>query len=303
MGFRAHACLFKDNETVGAVLQVFINGVMLGGIYGLISMGLTLTFGVMKIVNFAHGEFLMLGMYGAFWLFYFLGLSPYLSILVVVPVMFLFGLLIQRGLIQRLIDATGITQIFVTVGLSMVLQNAVLYMWSADYRGVKIPIGTMSLRIGDITISLSRLIVFLATLAIVIFLLLFLKKTSLGKAMRATSQNWRAAWLMGVNVRKIYLIAFAMGSALAGLAGCMIIPIFSVFPSVGVNFVLITFVVVVLGGMGSIPGAFLAGIIVGLIETFSGFLLAPSLGPMVVFVFFVLILLFKPSGLVGRSRI
>ncbi|MGA2226684.1 MAG: branched-chain amino acid ABC transporter permease, partial [Syntrophobacteraceae bacterium] len=182
---------------MGAVLQVFINGVMLGGIYGLISMGLTLTFGVMKIVNFAHGEFLMLGMYGAFWLFYFLGLSPYLSILVVVPVMFLFGLLIQRGLIQRLIDATGITQIFVTVGLSMVLQNAVLYMWSADYRGVKIPIGTMSLRIGDITISLSRLIVFLATLAIVIFLLLFLKKTSLGKAMRATSQNWRAAWLMG----------------------------------------------------------------------------------------------------------
>ncbi len=286
-----------------AVIQLCINGIMLGGIYGLVSMGLTLTFGVMKIVNFAHGEFLMLGMYGAFWLFHLFGIQPYISIPIMIPAMFAFGLLVQRGLIQRLIDATGITQIFVTVGLAMALQNGVLYLWSADYRGIKVPIATKSLTLGNVTISLSRLLVFVVTLAVVIFLLLFLKRTKLGKAMRATSQNWRAAMLMGINVRKIYLIAFALGSALVGLAGCMIIPIYSVFPSVGVNFVLITFVVVVLGGMGNITGAFLAGIIVGLVETISGFLLAPSLGPLVVFVFFVVMLLFKPSGLVGKARI
>jgi branched-chain amino acid transport system permease protein len=287
---------------VEVAIQLFINGIMLGGIYGLISMGLTLTFGVMRIVNFAHGEFLMLGMYGAFWLFHLFGIHPYVSVVIMIPMMFAFGLLVQRGLIQKLIDAPGITQIFVTVGFAMVLQNGVLYLWSADYRGVKLPLATMSLTLGNITISISRLIVFLVTVAVVIFLLYFLKKTSLGKAMRATSQNWRAAWLMGVNIQKIYLIAFAMGSALVGLAGCMIIPIFSVFPSVGINFVLITFVVVVLGGMGDILGAFLAGLIVGLIETVSGFLLAPSLGPLVVFVFFVLILLFRPSGLMGKMR-
>jgi len=287
---------------VRTVLQLLLNGIMLGGIYGLISMGLTLIFGVMKIVNFAHGEFLMLAMYGAFWLFHFFGISPYISLLIVTPAMFAFGLLIQRGLIQKLIDAPGITQIFVTVGLSMALQNGILYLWSADYRGVRVPAATMSLTMGNISISTSRLMVFAANIAVVLFLMFFLKKTSLGKAMRATSQNWRAAWLMGVNVQKIYLIAFAMGSALVGIAGCMIIPIYSVFPSVGINFVLITFVVVVLGGMGDIVGAFLSGLIVGLVETVSGFLLAPSLGPLVVFVFFVLILLFKPSGIAGKVR-
>lgn len=286
-----------------SLFQLFFNGLMLGGIYGLISMGLTLTFGVMKIVNFAHGEFLMLGMYGAFWLFHLLGIHPYLSIVVMIPMMFAIGLLVQRGLIQKLIDAPGITQIFVTVGLSMALQNGVLYLWSADYRGVKIPIATKSLGIGGATLSLSRLIVFGVTVAVVIFLLLFLKKTSLGKAMRATSQNWKAAWLMGVNIRKVYLIAFAMGSCLMGLAGSMMIPIYPVFPTVGSNFILITFVVVVLGGMGDILGAFFAGLIVGLVETVSGFFLAPALGPLVVFTFFVLILLFKPSGLMGRMRI
>jgi len=286
-----------------SLFQLFFNGLMLGGIYGLISMGLTLTFGVMKIVNFAHGEFLMLGMYGAFWLFHLLGIHPYLSIVVMIPMMFAIGLLVQRGLIQKLIDAPGITQIFVTVGLSMALQNGVLYLWSADYRGVKIPIATKSLGIGGATLSLSRLIAFGVTVAVVIFLLLFLKKTSLGKAMRATSQNWKAAWLMGVNIRKVYLIAFAMGSCLMGLAGSMMIPIYPVFPTVGSNFILITFVVVVLGGMGDILGAFFAGLIVGLVETVSGFFLAPALGPLVVFIFFVLILLFKPSGLMGRMRI
>lgn len=285
------------------IFQLFINGIMVGGIYGLISMGLTLIFGVMKIVNFAHGEFLMLSMYCTFWFFHLLGIPPYLSVFIVVPLMFVIGLITQRGLIQRLIDAPDITQIFVTVGLSIALQNGILFLWSADYRGVKIPMATESLVIGGMMFSLSRLIVFGVTVAVMFFLLLFLKNTSLGKAMRATSQNWKASWLMGVNIHKIYLLAFAIGSSCVGLAGAMIMPIYSVFPTVGSFFVLVAFVVVVLGGMGDIVGAFLAGLIVGLVETFSGFFLAPALGPMVVFVFFVLILLFKPSGLMGRIQL
>lgn len=276
---------------------------MLGGIYGLISMGLTLIFGVMKIINFAHGEFFMLSMYGTFWLFHLLGIHPYLSVFVMVPIMFAIGLITQRGLIQRLIDAPDIVQIFVTVGLSIALQNGVLFAWSADYRGIKIPFAAKSLLLGGMMFSLSRLLVFGVTVAVMLFLLLFLKKTSLGKAMRATSQNWKAAWLMGVNTHKIYLIAFAIGSSCVGLAGAMIIPIYSVFPTVGSYFVLVAFVVVVLGGMGDIMGAFLAGLIVGLVETLSGFFFAPALGPMVVFVFFVLILLFKPSGLMGKAML
>ena len=275
---------------------------MVGGIYGLISMGLTLIFGVMKIINFAHGEFFMLSMYGTFWLFHLLGIHPYLSVFLMVPIMFAIGLVTQRGLIQRLIDAPDIAQIFVTVGLSIALQNGVLFAWSADYRGIKIPFATKSLLLGGMNFSLSRLLVFGVTVGVMLFFLLFLKRTSLGRAMRATSQNWKAAWLMGVNIHKIYLIAFAIGSSCVGLAGAMIIPIYSVFPTVGSYFVLVAFVVVVLGGMGDIMGAFLAGLIVGLVETFSGFFLAPQLGPMVVFVFFVLILLFKPSGLMGKMQ-
>ena len=283
-------------------LQLLVNGILLGGIYGLISIGLTLIFGVMKVVNFAHGEFIMVAMYGAYWVFHFFGIQPYVAIIIVAPMMFGFGLVVQRVLIQRLIDAPGFTQIFVTVGLSMALQNGILYLWSADFRGVKVPIATASLMLDTVTISVSRLLVFAASCVVTLALMLFLKKTALGKAMRATSQNWRAACLMGVDIKKIFLLSFAIGSALIGIAGCMIIPIYSVFPSVGMNFVLIAFVVVVLGGMGSIQGAFLAGIIVGVLEIMSGFFLAPALGPMIVFVFFVLILLFRPTGLLGTAR-
>jgi branched-chain amino acid transport system permease protein len=287
---------------LASFLQLLLNGILLGGIYGLISIGLTLIFGVMKVVNFAHGEFLMIAMYGAFWVFHFFGIQPYLAIILIAPMMFAFGLIIQRVLIQRLIDAPGFTQIFVTVGLSMALQNGILYIWSADFRGVKVPIASTSLMLGSITISYSRLFVFAAACVVTIALTLFLKNTALGKAMRATSQNWRAACLMGVDIKKIFLLSFAIGSSLIGIAGCMIIPIYSVFPSVGMNFVLIAFVVVVLGGMGNIQGAFLAGIIVGVLETMSGFFLAPALGPMIVFIFFILILLFRPTGLLGAAR-
>jgi branched-chain amino acid transport system permease protein len=283
-------------------LQVCSNGILLGGIYALISMGLTLIFGVMNVVNFAHGEFLMISMYMAFWLYYFLGIHPYVSLVIVIPAMFFIGLLTQKGLIQRLIGAGHFAQIFVTVGLIIALQNGALFFWTADFRGVHTEIGKYALNIGGCLISTSRVLILAVSILVMVGLLVFLKKTYIGRAMRATSQNGRAAWLMGINVNQIYMIAFGIGSLCVGVAGAMLMPVYSVFPTVGSYFVLVAFVVVVLGGMGDIVGAFVAGIIVGLIETIGGYVLAPRLGVLCVFILFVLILLFMPSGIKIKAR-
>jgi len=287
---------------LASVLQVVYNGVLLGGIYALISMGLTLIFGVMNVVNFAHGEFLMISMYMAFWLYHFFGIHPYVSLVLIMPAMFIIGLITQKGLIQRLIEAGHFAQIFATVGLGMVLQNGALFLWTADFRGVYTEIGAHSLNVGGGRLSTSRVLALIAAILVMVGLLVFLKKTRIGLAMRAISQNGRAAWLMGINVNQVYMIAFGIGSLCVGVAGAMLIPVYSVFPTVGSYFVLIAFVVVVLGGMGDIVGAFVSGIIIGLIETVGGYVMAPRLGVLCVFVLFVVILLFMPSGIRVKSR-
>lgn len=283
-------------------LQIVFNGILLGGIYALIAMGLTLIFGVMNVVNFAHGEFLMISMYMAFWLHFFWGIHPYVSLVAVIPAMFVIGLITQKGLVQRLVEAGHFAQVFVTVGLGMAMQNGALFLWSADFRGVHTEIGVQSFTIGGCKISMSRFIVLAISVLVMVGLLLFLKKTRTGMAMRATSQNRRAAWLMGININRIYMIAFGIGSLCVGIAGSMLVPVYSVFPTVGTYFVLIAFVVVVLGGMGDLIGAFIAGIIVGLIETIGGYLIAPRLGALCVFILFILILLFMPSGIKVRIK-
>ncbi len=284
-------------------LQIFCNGILLGGIYALISMGLTLIFGVMKVVNFAHGEFLMMAMYFSFWLNCFLGIHPYLSVVFIIPAMFVIGLLVQKGLIQRLVGATDFAQIFATVGLMIVMQNGALLLWTADFRGYQGISATKSIQFSGVLISQPRLVILGVAILVMIGLLLFLKKTHIGRAMRATSQNGRAAWLMGINVNRVYMIAFGLGCVCVGIAGAMLLPVYSVFPTVGTYFVLIAFVVVVLGGMGDIVGAFMAGLIVGVIETVGGYLLAPRLGALCVFVLFILILLIKPSGIRFGSKL
>jgi branched-chain amino acid transport system permease protein len=284
------------------ILQVLFNGVLLGGVYALISMGLTLIFGVMNVVNFAHGEFLMVSMYMAFWLYHFFGIHPYVSLAFIMPAMFIIGLVTQKALIQRLIEAGHFAQIFATVGLGMVLQNGALFLWAADFRGVHTEIASHSVNFGGYLVSSSRALSLIAAIFVMVGLLIFLKKTRIGLAMRATSQNGRAAWLMGINVNQVYMIAFGIGSLCVGVAGAMLIPIYSVFPTVGNYFSLIAFVVVVLGGMGDIPGAFVSGIIIGIIETMGSYVLAPRLGVLCVFVLFVLILLFLPSGIRVKFR-
>jgi len=282
------------------IIQVLVSGILLGGIYAVISIGLTMIFGVTRIINFAHGEFLMLAMYGTFWLFTFYGMDPYVSLLIVTPAMFLVGLLAQWSVIQPILGAAPLMQIFATVGLSVAMQNAALLVWHADYRTVRTSYSTSVLEVGGLLVSIPRLAAFgVAVLMAVGFFLLF-KYTYLGKALRAVAQDRRSAMLMGINVERIYLLSFGIGTACVGVAGAMLMPMYYTFPTVGTYFVLTAFVVVVLGGMGSMTGACVGGLIIGVIEAFSGFLIAPALKEAVYFVIFILMLLFRPSGLFGQ---
>jgi branched-chain amino acid transport system permease protein len=283
------------------VIQLIINGLLLGGMYALISIGLTLIFGVLEIINFAHGEFLMLGMYASYWLFQLYGIDPYLSLLIVLPVFFFIGLAIQRIAIQPILTAPALNQIFMTVGLSLVLQNVALFFWTADYRTVQTPYSAVTLKTSGLLISFPRLVAFFLAIGTIAALLMFLKKTYTGKAIRALAQERRAAMLMGINVYRTYQIAFGIGIACVGAAGAMLIPVYFVFPTVGTLFVLIAFVVVILGGYNSLIGALIGGLIIGVVEALSGFFISPHLKEAIYFVIFILILLFRPAGLFGRA--
>lgn len=282
------------------IFQLIINGLLLGGIYALISIGLTLIWGVLEIVNFAHGEFLMLGMYASYWLFRLYGVDPYLSLLIIIPLFFIIGLFVQRFTIQPIIEAPPLNQIFMTVGLSMVLQNAALFFWNADYRTLKTSYSALTLKTSDLMISFPRLVAFVLAMGIISALLVFLKRTYTGKAIRALAQERRAAMLVGINVYRTYQIAFGIGIACVGAAGAMLIPVYFVFPTVGGLFVLVAFVVVILGGYNSLIGSLVGGLIIGIVEAFSGFFISPHLKEGVYFVLFILILLLRPTGLFGR---
>jgi branched-chain amino acid transport system permease protein len=283
------------------ILQLIINGLLLGGMYALISIGLTLIFGVLEIINFAHGEFLMLAMYASFWLFQLYGIDPYVSMLIILPLFFFVGVAVQKVTIQPILNAPPLNQIFMTVGLSLVLQNVALFIWTADYRTVKTAYSGLTLKTTGLLISFPRLVAFLLAMGLIAALLIFLKKTYTGKAIRALAQERKAAMLMGINVYRTYQIAFGIGIACVGAAGAMLIPVYFVFPSVGSLFVLIAFVVVILGGYNSLIGSLVGGLMIGVVESFSGFFISPHLKEAIYFVIFILILLFKPAGLFGRA--
>ena len=283
------------------MFQLVLNGLLLGGVYALISIGLTLIFGVLEIVNFAHGEFLMLSMYAAFWLFQLYGIDPYLSILIILPVFFVIGLAVQRVTIQPILNSPPLNQIFTTIGLSLILQNVALFFFKADYRTIKTSYSDLGLNIAGLIVSFPRLIAFLLAMGIIAVLLIYLKSTYTGMAIRALAQERRAAMLMGIDVYKTYRLAFGIGIACVGAAGSILMPIYFVFPTVGSLFVLIAFVVVILGGYNSLIGSLLGGLIIGVIEGFSGFFISPHLKEVVYFIIFIFILIFKPTGLLGRK--
>ncbi|WHZ05249.1 branched-chain amino acid ABC transporter permease [Neobacillus sp. YX16] len=284
------------------ILQTLISGLLLGGIYSLISMGLNLILGVVRIVNFAHGEFLMIAMYLSFVFYSTMGLDPYVSGILVIACLFILGLITQRFLIQPILDTPDTTKIFVTLGLSIALQNLALMTMGANHMSVRTSYQSSVISIGELAISIPRLISFIVAISVAALLYLFLQKTMVGKAVRAVSMQRQAAHLMGINVKKIYLLAFGIGIGLVGLAGSMLTPIYSVYPTLGTSFVLIAFVVVVLGGMGSMFGAFFGGLIIGLVEALSGVLLETGLKEAVYFAIFILVLLFRPSGIFGLGK-
>ncbi|MCD6473106.1 branched-chain amino acid ABC transporter permease [Candidatus Aerophobetes bacterium] len=284
------------------IIQLIINGLLAGGIYALVSIGLCLIFGVVEVINFAHGEFLMLGMYTTYWLFYFFKIDPYLSLLIVIPLSFLIGVITQRVLIQPLLDAPPLNQIFVTMGLSILLQNVALILWKATYRTIKTTYSSWFIKSGGLSISFPRLLACIVASGITVALLIFLKKTYVGKAIRAIAQDKRGATLMGINVHRMYQLTFGLGTVCVGIAGAILMPIYYAFPTVGLLFCLTAFAVVIVGGYNSLTGAFIAGFVIGLIESFSGFFISPHLQQGVYFAIVILVLLFKPSGLLGLKE-
>lgn len=281
--------------------QLIYSGLLIGSIYALMSMGLTLIFGVLRIVNFAHGEFLMIAMYGAWAITRVAGLNPFVAAVVVVPAMFLFGLMIHRIIIQPGLDKPHMVLVFVTMGLSILMQNLALMIFTADLYDVPPMFGGRSIVIGPFYAKAELLIGFAVAVVCTLGLRFVLQATYLGKAIRATVQDGEAAQLMGIPVPRIFLITFAAGSALVGLAACVMMPLFSVFPTVGLNFVLIAFVIVVLGGMGSLEGALLGGICIGVVQSISSYYIAPAYGQMFFFILFLLVMIFRPDGLLGRK--
>lgn len=284
------------------LLQLLINGIMLGSMYAIISVGLTLIFGVVRVVNFAHGELLMVGMYAVYLLFLKFGIHPYIAAVPVVVLLFLIGVLIQRFIIQPLLNADEHIQIFATVGLSTALVNLALMAFGADLYSVNAPDVRRSLEFGSFRILIGQLVMFGSAIALVAGLHAFMQKTTLGRAIRATAQNRNAALLMGVKVDRIYVISFGLGAACVGLAAALISPLFPATPTVGTYFVLTAFVVVVLGGMRSMYGAFFGAMIIGLVDSLSAYYIAPDLKEVVYFAIFILILIFKPTGLFGLGR-
>lgn len=281
------------------LIQAFVSGLLLGGIYITISVGLSIIFGVLKVINFAHGEFIMIAMYATFMLFIKLHLDPLLSLCIVTPLMFLVGALCYKIFIDPVMGKSSDIQIFVTVGLLILLQNLALAIWGANYVSVRTPYSDSVITLGFVSISTIRLIATLVSALVLVGLYFLLHHTQLGRAIRAVSQDREAAAAYGINIKNIYMLTFGLGIALTGVGGGLLIPIFYAFPTVGTYFTLVAFVIVVLGGLGSISGAVVGSIIIGVVDTMSGYLLDPALKEAVYFIVFVAILLLKPSGLFG----
>jgi branched-chain amino acid transport system permease protein len=282
--------------------QSLISGILIGGVYALIGIGLTIIFGVMRVINFAHGDILMIGMYGTYFLFTLFHIDPFVSIIITIPLMFLYGAFLQKAFINRAFNALPQNQILLTIGMGLVMSNTIMLAFTSDYKILSTTYSSSSVTILGISVSEPLVVSFAITIAITAALYWFLYRTDMGQAIRATAQDREAAQLMGINVRRMAIIAFGIGSALAGTAGALISPTYYIFPQVGSVFTLKAFVITVLGGMGSIVGATLGGVLIGVAESVGGVYFGSGWKDVIVFVLFLLVLLFKPSGLLGTSK-
>jgi branched-chain amino acid transport system permease protein len=283
-------------------VQALINGVLTGGVYSLMAVGLSLIFGVMRVINFAHGDMMVWGMYLSLWLFTTLGLDPYLSIPLTGAVVFLLGAAIQRGLVNRILAAPHEMQILLMMGVALVLENLALMVWGPDPRRVNVSYGLSTFWMGPIVVDLPRLVTFALALTLALVLYLFLRRTDLGRMIRAASDNQTGALLVGTDITKVFTLAFGAGAACVGAAGSLMTPLLPFTPSSGLLFTVTSFNIVIIGGMGNLLGAFVGGLLVGVSESLGAVLLVPSLKEIVGFVLLVVILLFRPQGLLGGRR-
>jgi len=288
--------------TINIIVNVLIGGLLIGGIYGIVAIGLTLIFGILKIINFAHGEFLMLGMYISYFSCLYFGIDPYLSLLIVIPAIFFIGVICEAFLIKPIIEAPPDIQILLTFGLVLVIQNIALFLWTGDWRSLNIPLTFKTITIGDIHVQSTMFIAFLGSLLFIVLLFLFLKKSDYGKAIRACSDEREGALFVGLAIHKIYYITFGIGAMLAGIAGTLVLPFYAASPTVGLVFTMQAFIVITLGGLGSVPGALIGGLIVGIAESMGALFLTGSLKQVVTFVLFIAILCFRPSGVFGEKQ-
>jgi branched-chain amino acid transport system permease protein len=284
------------------LLAATINGLLIGGIYTLVASGLTLIYGVLHIINFAHGSLLMLAMFGVYFLLTKLGVDPYLSLVVMVPAMFALGYVMYRGLIGKLAQGKDENILLITLGLSILIENLALMFFKGDTRTISVSYSDRMVELGPLLLSFPKIVSFLAAMVLCALLGLFIQRTDTGRAIRAVAKERMGARLVGIDVDRVFAISYGIGLATLGAAACLLMPIFYVSPTTGHVFVIVAFTVVVLGGMGSFFGAVVGGLIVGLTESFGDLFLGESLGQIGISLIFILILLFRPQGLFGGGK-
>ncbi|HEV3348518.1 MAG TPA: branched-chain amino acid ABC transporter permease [Methylomirabilota bacterium] len=285
------------------ILQAGLSGLFMGSVYALIAIGFTLVFGVTNIVNFAHGNFVMAAMFVTYLLFKTAHVDPYLGLVVVLPLFFGFGALVYALVIRRIVDAPHSAHMMVTLGLLIFLENLANLFFGGDLRGITTSYTTSSLVVGAVSVPIARLGAAAVSLAAVVALALVLHRTSLGKAIRAAANNPEGAALVGIDVGRVYRIAFSLGTAAAALAGAVVMPFSLVSPFVGGEFILKAFVIAVLGGLGSVAGALIGGLLIGLVEAVSSLYISASLGNAIVFAILIAVLLYRPWGILGQARV
>jgi len=274
--------------------------VTVGAIYALVALGLALIYGVLHIINFAHGSILMLALYAGFFLFRLAGVDPYVAILILAPAFFALGYVLQRFVIAPISFGKDTNVLLVTLGLSIIFDNLALYLWTSNTRTIDVPYAQIFVDVGVTAIALPRLIAVGGAVVIGLLFWLLMTRTDLGRAIRAVSKERHGARIVGISVEHVFAMSFGLGSAVVAIAACLLLPTFYVTPQVGNAFVLIAFTTVVLGGMGSFIGALLGGLLLGVVEAISGIFLGESLGQIGIFLIFILVLLFRPTGLFGQ---
>lgn len=283
----------------GILFPSLLGGLTTGAVYALVALGLTLIYGVLHIINFAHGAALMVALYAVYLLKARLGIDPYLALPLVVPGMFALGYALQRGIVNRASHGKDENILLVTLGLSIVLENLALMVFKSDTRTIDTAYTLTTVPIGPALLPLPKLVAFVGALAASALLLAVVTRTDLGRAIRAVAKEKQGAKLMGIDVDHVYAMSFGIGLACLGAAACFLLPAYYVNPQVGNGFVLVAFTIVVLGGMGSFAGALVGGLLIGVVESLGGLFLGESLGQIGIFVIFIAVLLFRPTGLFG----